>query len=130
MALTPDTIQRIMMRDGFRCVYCGYDAGASLDAWRHGRLCIDHLKSRKLRGGDEDENLVTACAACNSDKAHNPFDSIDEVRRWLRLYRKECSEPWFQTYVLGRKANPSSWNAPQRLRRVRQRFDAGEDEPA
>jgi hypothetical protein len=76
---------------------------------------------------DEDGNLLTTCRACNSDKAHNEFPSIEQARRWLRLYRKECSRPWFETYVVAKKPNPSAWNRYNQHHW--ERYQAGEDEP-
>jgi predicted GNAT family N-acyltransferase len=61
----PITIRvAIFVRDEGTCVYCGatYQAGA--------KLTVDHVVSRKRGGGDEVTNLVTACRACNEDKAH------------------------------------------------------------
>jgi hypothetical protein len=54
----------IFVRDEGTCVYCSatYQAGA--------KLTVDHVVSRKRGGGDEVTNLVTACLACNHDKAH------------------------------------------------------------
>ena len=116
-----------MLRDDFKCRYCGCDGGASLATFRN--LCIDHLKSRRKGGTDELQNLVTACRACNSDKATNEFASIEEARRWLRLYRKECSGRFFETYVVGRKSNISGRDVNQWGKRLWDRFNAGEDEP-
>jgi HNH endonuclease len=52
------------VRDRGTCVYCGaaYQSGA--------KLTVDHVVSRKRGGGDAFDNLVTACVACNLDKAH------------------------------------------------------------
>ena len=54
----------VFLRDRGACVYCGatLQAGAT--------LTVDHVVSRKRGGGDELANLVTACRACNEDKAH------------------------------------------------------------
>ena len=127
MTLSADTRQRKMLRDNFKCRYCGYDGGASLATFRN--LCIDHLKSRRKGGTDELQNLVTACRACNSDKATNEFASIEEARRWLRLYRKECSGRFFETYVVGRKANISGRDVNQWGKPLWDHLNAGEDEP-
>ena len=55
--------QRIFERDAYRCVYCGQQFPAE-------ELTIDHVEPR-VRGGDRsDGNLVTACRACNTLKAH------------------------------------------------------------
>lgn len=54
---------RIFERDGYRCVYCG-------EQWPIDELSVDHVEPR-VRGGDHSEgNLVTACKACNTLKAH------------------------------------------------------------
>jgi 5-methylcytosine-specific restriction endonuclease McrA len=45
---------RIWRRDGFKCVYCGFDGRASYEAFHH--LRIDHLRPEAIGGGDEDEN--------------------------------------------------------------------------
>jgi 5-methylcytosine-specific restriction endonuclease McrA len=124
-----DTVRlRIWRRDNFKCRYCDYDAIDSFESFRRARLAVDHLKPS---GGDDDSNLVTCCAACNADKGSADFDSVESVRRFLRLYWKECSRPWFNTFVTthNRSKNPSNWNWKERLEKVRARFAAGDDEP-
>lgn len=66
----------VFVRDRGTCVYCGatYQAGAA--------LTVDHVVSRRRGGGDGFDNLVTACRACNEDKAHFSlgaylFDLVD-----------------------------------------------------
>lgn len=52
------TKRNIMIRDGFKCVYCG----------DHKALTLDHLIP-KSRGGKNDWfNLVTCCDPCNKKK--------------------------------------------------------------
>lgn len=53
---------RIFMRDGFTCQYCGAKAPAT-------ELHVDHRFPRSKGGKDTDDNLVTACIACNSGKS-------------------------------------------------------------
>jgi hypothetical protein len=48
----------VFARDGYRCRYCG----------RTQRLTVDHVLPRCQGGGDELDNLVTACTWCNSRK--------------------------------------------------------------
>jgi hypothetical protein len=60
-----DGLRRERARERFarRCAYCGVheeDAGAT--------LTIDHHQPRVHDGGDEDDNLVYACARCNEHK--------------------------------------------------------------
>src|ERR1700757_424456 len=107
-----DTRVRIWARDGFKCRYCDYDAGASFDAFRRASLAVDHLKPPKHGGGNDDANLVTCCAAYNAAKGEEDLgSSVEDVRRYLRLYWAECSRPWFETYVRGGRKDPlSSWD--------------------
>jgi hypothetical protein len=58
----------ILRRDNFACRYCGATAP---DA----PLTVDHVIPVALGGGDEPNNLVTACADCNSGKASVPPDA-------------------------------------------------------
>ena len=68
---------RIFERDEYRCVYCGQQFPSE-------ELTIDHVEPR-VRGGDRsDGNLVTACRACNTLKAHrrlSDFLHAEEVAR-------------------------------------------------
>lgn len=54
---------RILVRDKFRCVYCGRTAKDD-DV----RLEVDHATAVANGGGNEDRNLVTACYDCNRGK--------------------------------------------------------------
>jgi len=54
---------RIFQRDQFRCVYCGEQFPAA-------ELTLDHVEARVRRGDHSDGNLVSACRACNTLKAH------------------------------------------------------------
>jgi 5-methylcytosine-specific restriction endonuclease McrA len=57
--------ERILARDGGRCVYCA-------EVLPPDRLSLDHVQPR-LRGGDGSEgNLVTACRSCNARKGAQP----------------------------------------------------------
>jgi 5-methylcytosine-specific restriction endonuclease McrA len=56
---------RILRRDGFRCVYCG-------EVFPDESLTLDHVQPR-MRGGDRSEgNIVAACRECNAAKAALP----------------------------------------------------------
>jgi 5-methylcytosine-specific restriction endonuclease McrA len=61
----PTLRDRVFRRDDFRCVYCGQQFPVDL-------LTLDHVQPR-MRGGDRSAgNLVTACRACNAEKAAMP----------------------------------------------------------
>lgn len=51
-------VMRIFERDGYRCKSCGSQSS----------LVPDHVLPISKGGGDEDENLQTLCAPCNSSK--------------------------------------------------------------
>jgi 5-methylcytosine-specific restriction endonuclease McrA len=75
--------ERVLRRDGFRCVYCG-------EPFAERELTLDHVEPR-MRGGDGSEgNLVAACRACNAAKASTPAwaylaDREPERENFLRL---------------------------------------------
>jgi 5-methylcytosine-specific restriction endonuclease McrA len=62
----PETLrERVLRRDGYRCVYCGAVLPGEA-------LTLDHVQPR-MRGGDQSEgNLVAACRACNAEKGSAP----------------------------------------------------------
>lgn len=65
--------ERILLRDGFRCVYCG-------EIFPEAQLTLDHVEPR-LRGGDGSPgNLVSACRACNAAKGAIPAWAYLAVR--------------------------------------------------
>jgi 5-methylcytosine-specific restriction endonuclease McrA len=51
--------RQIRERDSHRCVYCGA---------AHGPMHLDHVVARNRGGSDTADNLVVACASCNSAK--------------------------------------------------------------
>lgn len=57
--------ERILARDGHRCVYC---AGL----FPPEQLSLDHVQPRARGGDNSPGNLVAACLACNTRKGHQP----------------------------------------------------------
>lgn len=53
---------KIMLRDGFKCRYCGAMAAGGA------RLVLDHAISRSESGSTTHTNLITACDDCNTGK--------------------------------------------------------------
>ncbi len=73
----PSRRDRILERDGHRCVYCGAVHPAD-------ELTLDHVQPR-ARGGDHSEgNLVTCCRRCNEAKGGEPAWSFLAERPELR----------------------------------------------
>lgn len=60
--IRPERRLAIYHRDGFCCAYCGGGAEQGV------LLTLDHVVACELGGGNESENLVTACLSCNSSK--------------------------------------------------------------
>ncbi len=56
--IRPERRRAIYARDNWQCVYCGADDS----------LTLDHVVPRAEGGGNESENLVTACLSCNSSR--------------------------------------------------------------
>lgn len=69
--LSADKRRKIYERDHYRCRYCGgFD-----------RLEIDHVYPVSRGGGNEQENLVTACHECNALKLdRTPEDAGMQLR--------------------------------------------------
>ncbi len=58
-ARVPFSKKNVMVRDGFKCVYCG-TSGV--------RFTIDHVTPKFKGGKSSFENCVTACKPCNNKK--------------------------------------------------------------
>lgn len=63
---------RILVRDRFRCVYCGRGAADGVN------LAVDHVNPRSKGGKTEPGNLVTSCDPCNIGKSDTTTWSEDE----------------------------------------------------
>lgn len=55
----------VLLRDDFKCQYCGLDASHD-----HSLLTLDHVTPRKLGGKTKWNNIVAACSPCNLKKGH------------------------------------------------------------
>lgn len=60
-ARVPFSKKNVMVRDGFKCAYCGID---------NVRLTIDHIVPKARGGKSTFENCVASCKPCNSRKGH------------------------------------------------------------
>lgn len=58
-ARVPFSKKNVMVRDGFKCVYCG-ETGV--------RFTIDHVTPKSKGGKSSFENCVTSCKPCNNKK--------------------------------------------------------------
>lgn len=62
--------RKLWEASGCRCAYCG-DPIAD-----HGALHVDHLVPRSEDGTEHIDNLVCACAFCNSSKGSGGLDAL------------------------------------------------------
>jgi 5-methylcytosine-specific restriction endonuclease McrA len=63
----PFTKKNVIVRDGFKCAYCGSEKE---------RLTIDHIIPRSRGGETIFENCVSSCKLCNNNKgARTPRES-------------------------------------------------------
>ena len=67
----------LFRRDGHLCLYCG-------QSFRARELTRDHVVPRSCGGGDDWENVVSACLACNQRKGHLTLAEA-EKRLGMRL---------------------------------------------
>lgn len=67
----PFSKRNILIRDGFRCVYCGS---------QHGKMTIDHIVPKSRGGATSFENCVASCRSCNSHKGNR---TPSEARMFL-----------------------------------------------
>jgi 5-methylcytosine-specific restriction endonuclease McrA len=66
----PFSKKNVMVRDSFKCVYCGVTGV---------RFTIDHVKPKSKGGKSSFENCVTACKICNNKKGDR---TCPEVRMY------------------------------------------------
>lgn len=72
MAISSRTRFLVLKRDGFRCVYCGRQAGAV-------ELHVDHIQAKANGGADDIENYASSCRDCNLGKGCIEILSSDEI---------------------------------------------------
>ena len=71
----------IYERDGFRCLYCGFD-GRTFEGWRN--LTIDHINPTGSK--NDPANLATCCSYCNACKHKDPCQSLEEAREIVKRH--------------------------------------------
>jgi 5-methylcytosine-specific restriction endonuclease McrA len=84
----------VFARDGYVCQYCGH---AAKD------LTLDHVIPRRLGGGSEWDNLVTACRRCNARKSDKLLSQTN--MQLMHLPRRPRYTPFISLpkYVAGRR---------------------------
>jgi 5-methylcytosine-specific restriction endonuclease McrA len=84
----------LFLRDGFSCVYCGWDAKED--------LTFDHLTPRSKGGRTTWSNIVTACAPCNLRKGGRMPSEAD-----MHPSRKPYRPTMRELQAMGRRFPPN-----------------------
>ena len=79
----------VFKRDGFVCVYCGFD-GNGFDNWR--QLGVNRLRPASAGGGDSLDNLVTACNFCRSATSRMKFSQDQSAEEILESKKKHVAK--------------------------------------
>ena len=85
------TDEEVFHRDGFRCVYCDFDAH-NFDSWTF--LQVDHFVPKSLGGTNDLDNLKTACIICNQMKGAKTWPSVAEARAEIATWREQMRSYW------------------------------------
>lgn len=97
----------VFKRDGFKCMYCGSHPPDAL-------LECDHIEPVSLGGTNDEDNLVTACQACNRGKSN------------VRLSDVPMSLAEQAAVVIERESQIAGYEATMKARRLRIEADAEE----
>ena len=78
------TKEVLLMRDGWKCFYCGHPFSVNMDGWNN--MQLDH---KDPNGGDGLDNLVISCSNCNSAKGKTVFndENFENFRKRRSLIR-------------------------------------------
>jgi 5-methylcytosine-specific restriction endonuclease McrA len=90
--------KNILVRDGFRCQYCGRKLNTR-------NSTMDHVLPRSAGGKNSWENLVICCIACNVMKANRTPAQAKMV-----LHCKPSKPPWNPMYSMINKKWPTDWD--------------------
>ena len=83
---------RILVRDQFRCRYCGLDGRASFENALV--MGVDFVVPRARKGKNEAGNLVACCRPCNLIKGRRLFCTFEEAKAYVLARREELRKGW------------------------------------
>jgi 5-methylcytosine-specific restriction endonuclease McrA len=90
--LTSEEGHKILVRDRYRCQYCGLDGLASFDNALI--MTVDFVHPRARRGKKDPANLVAACRPCNVLKGSRVFAGFDEAKAYVLKRRADLHKVW------------------------------------
>lgn len=77
-------IDKLTLKYGFRCWYCGFRFKGYSD------VCIDHKDALAYGGKNEIENFALSCKYCNSHKLYFSVEAFLKYLAYLRTGFFEC----------------------------------------
>ena len=85
---------KVIRRDVGFCQYCGCDMTTSYAVF--GMCEIDHVRSRKIGGTDDLDNLRLACSSCNKMLArHGRLTTFEARREHIQTRLQSDKLDWF-----------------------------------
>ncbi len=78
----PFSKRNVLIRDGFRCAYCGGSQN---------RLTVDHIIPKSRNGETSFENCVAACKPCNNRKGNRTPSQVGMYLK-VKTYQPTISE--------------------------------------
>lgn len=74
----------VLQRDGYRCIYCGLEAGGRQKGSiiNRGDFTVDHIIPRSRGGRSTWSNTACACPTCNNRKADRTPHEAGMVMLW------------------------------------------------
>lgn len=104
----------VFKRDGFACQYCGAHPPAVL-------LHVDHIVAVANSGGNEIDNLVTSCDACNLGKAAVPLTAVPKSleQKAAEVAEREAQVKGYNAVLQSRKnrLDDEAWRIAAELER-------------
>lgn len=115
VAVSKKTRFEVFKRDGFVCQYCGSHPPAAV-------LECDHIKPVASGGGNEIDNLITACSSCNSGKGARHLSSLPQTvveKGSILIEREEQLEAYNELLRLKREREDEDIEALEDMFRER-----------
>jgi hypothetical protein len=83
---------RILLRDQFRCRYCGLDGKASFENALV--MGVDFVIARARKGKNDPSNLVACCRPCNVIKGRRLFGDFEQAKAYVLARRRALRNSW------------------------------------
>ena len=90
--LTSEEGHKILVRDRYRCQYCGLDGAASFE--NSLIMTVDFIHPRASKGKKDPANLVAACRPCNVIKGRRVFAGLDDAKTYILKRREQLHKEW------------------------------------